>query len=137
MIDAKTHGGVARVFNRHEKANALDSRLLKELLDTLREVSADASLRAVVLGGHGRVFCGGADVHEMEELDEAGAAAFAARRGHRRGTRARRGMRSARRGRSDPIRHAGSAPGQALERVLKSLLAGSIELFARAAKLQR
>ncbi len=116
MIDAKTHGGVARVFlNRHEKANALDSRLLKELLDTLREVSADASLRAVVLGGHGRVFCGGADVHEMEELDEAGAAAFAARRGHRRG----------------------SAPGQALERVLKSLLAGSIELFARAAKLQR
>ena len=80
MIDAKTQDGVARVFlDRREKANALDSRLLEALLQALRTASSDSSLRAVLLGGHGRVFSGGADVAEMERLDAAGAAAFVER----------------------------------------------------------
>jgi enoyl-CoA hydratase/carnithine racemase len=80
MIHVKTQGGVARVFlNRHEKANALDSRLLKELLDAFGALASDASLRVAVLGGYGRVFCGGADLGEMAKLDAAGAGAFVER----------------------------------------------------------
>ncbi len=55
MIDVKTQDEVARIFlNRHEKANALDSRLLKELLEAFGTLSSDSSLRVAVLGGHGR-----------------------------------------------------------------------------------
>ena len=80
MIDVKTRGGIARIFlNRHEKANALDSHLLEELLEAFTSLASTGSLRASVLGGHGRVFCGGADVNELAKLDEADAAAFVER----------------------------------------------------------
>src|SRR3989442_4441051 len=78
MVDSKLEGGVARIFlNRPEKVNALDSAQLQALLEAFQNLSE--SVRVVVLGGHGRAFCGGADVHELSRLNESTAREFIGR----------------------------------------------------------
>ena len=68
-------GGVARItLTRGAKANALDSATTAELRGAVIE-SADANPRVVVISGAG-VFCGGADIREMQGLDAAGAERF-------------------------------------------------------------
>lgn len=70
MLEVQRGGGVARVFlDRREKANALDSALLERLAEALEALAHDDGLRAVVLGGHGKSFCGGADVAELRQLE--------------------------------------------------------------------
>ncbi|HEX7053219.1 MAG TPA: enoyl-CoA hydratase-related protein [Burkholderiales bacterium] len=70
MLQLERHGGVARVFlDRPDKANALHSPLLVRLADALERLAREEDLRAVVLGGRGRSFCGGADVAELGSLD--------------------------------------------------------------------
>jgi enoyl-CoA hydratase/carnithine racemase len=77
MLELKREGGVARVFlDRPKKANALDSALLERLADTLETLAGDERLRAVVLGGRGKSFCGGADVAELQRLDNRSAREF-------------------------------------------------------------
>jgi enoyl-CoA hydratase/carnithine racemase len=80
MVDLEREGQVARIFlNRPEKANALDSPTLEALRGALRALAADRSLRAVVLGGRGRSFCGGADREELKTLTAETARAFVTR----------------------------------------------------------
>src|SRR2546423_582473 len=80
MLDVKIEGGVARIFlNRPEKVNALHSALLDSLLEAIRKTGADEKVRIVVLGGHGKAFCGGADVNELSRLDASNAGAFVGR----------------------------------------------------------
>jgi enoyl-CoA hydratase/carnithine racemase len=79
-VELKIEGGVARIFlNRNEKVNALDSQLLALLLQAIQKAGANGDTRAVLLGGHGRAFCGGADVDELSRLTEATAGAFVER----------------------------------------------------------
>jgi enoyl-CoA hydratase/carnithine racemase len=67
MVEFQRDGGIARIFlNRPHKVNALDSALLDALASALERV--DESIRVVVLGGHGRAFCAGADVNELRSL---------------------------------------------------------------------
>jgi len=80
MVDVQRAGQVASVFlARPEKANALNSALLEQLAAELQKLCGDPGLRVVVLGGHGRSFCGGADVAELARLDANTAAAFVER----------------------------------------------------------
>ena len=80
MLDVQRDAGVARVFlDRPAKANALDSSLLERLAVALESLASEAQLRVVVLGGHGKSFCGGADVGELRSLDEATARHFIGR----------------------------------------------------------
>jgi enoyl-CoA hydratase/carnithine racemase len=80
MLEVQREGGVARVFlDRREKANALDSALLERLAEALEALAHDDGLRAVVLGGHGKSFCGGADVAELRSLDAETAREFIVR----------------------------------------------------------
>jgi enoyl-CoA hydratase len=73
-------GGIARIFlNRPQKVNALDSALLESLLKAIDAVGADAKVRVAVLGGHGKAFCGGADVRELARLDATNAGQFVER----------------------------------------------------------
>jgi enoyl-CoA hydratase len=52
------------------KLNTLNSALMHEFLRTLEELARDETLRAVVLTGAGtKAFIGGADIHEMAQLD--------------------------------------------------------------------
>lgn len=80
MAHLEIQGGVARLFlARPEKANALDAAALDRLVSSLRAAGAERELRAVVIGGQGRAFCGGADVAELARLDGSNAGAFVER----------------------------------------------------------
>jgi enoyl-CoA hydratase len=79
-VEVKIEDGVARIFlNRGERANALDSHMLALLLEAIQKAGANGDTRTVLLGGHGRAFCGGADVQELSSLTEATAGAFVER----------------------------------------------------------
>lgn len=65
--------GVATVtMNRPESMNSLSGELKDALVETLTELAADASVRAVVLTGSGRGFCVGQDLAEHIGLLQSG-----------------------------------------------------------------
>jgi enoyl-CoA hydratase/carnithine racemase len=65
-------GPAARVIlNRAEKRNALSLELMGELLASLRSVSAEPGVRAIVLEGAGPAFSAGHDLSEMIGRDVA------------------------------------------------------------------
>lgn len=66
-VEVTREGAVAVVtVNRPEALNSLDRRTNEELLAVARELSADESVRAVVLTGGGeKSFVAGADISEM------------------------------------------------------------------------
>ena len=74
MIDVSSDGGVCVVtIDRQDALNALNVETLTELRDRLREVAADASVRAVVLTGAGeKAFVAGADIKYMSGLGAGG-----------------------------------------------------------------
>ena len=58
--------GVAKLtLNRPDSLNAMGGRLMPMLADYLAQLSADRSVRCVVLTGAGRAFCAGGDVKGM------------------------------------------------------------------------
>ena len=60
---------VARVFlNRPEVRNAFNAHSIAELTQVFSQLSQDASLRVIVLGGHGKAFCAGADLGWMRSM---------------------------------------------------------------------
>jgi methylglutaconyl-CoA hydratase len=62
-------GHAARVFlNRPEVRNAFNDGVIVELAQTFATLAADASLRCIVLGGHGKAFCAGADLAWMRSM---------------------------------------------------------------------
>ncbi|MDE2850163.1 MAG: enoyl-CoA hydratase-related protein [Acidobacteriota bacterium] len=74
-VRLESDGQVARItLTRRRKANALDSVTTAALREAVIK-SAEASPRVVVLAGDG-VFCGGADIREMEDLDAVDAERF-------------------------------------------------------------
>ena len=78
-VEVKVEGGVARIFlNRPEKSNALNSGFLQELLLAFERLEVE-KIRVAVLAGHGKAFCGGADVKELSSLNAGNAAAFVER----------------------------------------------------------
>jgi len=68
-LDIRIDGPVARVYlNRPEVRNAFNDRVIAELAAAFTRLGADASLRAIVLGGHGKAFCAGADLSWMRAM---------------------------------------------------------------------
>lgn len=62
-------GPVASVWlNRPEVRNAFNDDVIAELRTTFSELGADATLRAIVLGGRGKAFCAGADLAWMRRM---------------------------------------------------------------------
>ena len=60
---------VARVFlNRPDVRNAFNEATIAELTRTFEALSRDDTLRAIVLGGHGKAFCAGADLGWMRAM---------------------------------------------------------------------
>ncbi|MHB2149504.1 enoyl-CoA hydratase/isomerase family protein [Calditrichota bacterium LG25] len=65
-------------INRPEKMNALNRQTLEELEQFLEQVKKDEQVRGVLLTGAGnKAFVAGADLKEIQNLDEEGAIAFA------------------------------------------------------------
>ena len=60
---------VAEVWlNRPEVRNAFNEHVVAELGAAFRTLTADADLRVIVLGGHGKAFCAGADLTWMRAM---------------------------------------------------------------------
>jgi enoyl-CoA hydratase/carnithine racemase len=58
--------GVARItLNRPERLNALTFEVYRELTDTFALLRDDSSVRVVIIGGTGKAFCSGGDVHDI------------------------------------------------------------------------
>ena len=68
-LDVQRSGPVARVYlNRPEVRNAFNDGVIAELTQTFATLGADATLRCIVLGGHGKAFCAGADLNWMRAM---------------------------------------------------------------------
>jgi len=65
LVRVERHGGVAHLLldSQHNR-NALSAQLRTELYHSLRDFSVDATVRSIVLGHTGSVFCSGADLKE-------------------------------------------------------------------------
>jgi methylglutaconyl-CoA hydratase len=60
---------VAEVFlNRPDVRNAFNDGVIAELTAAFTTLGADTDLRAIVLGGHGKAFCAGADLSWMRAM---------------------------------------------------------------------
>jgi methylglutaconyl-CoA hydratase len=69
MLKIEARGGVAWLtLDRPEIRNAFDDALIAALTRALRELDADAKVRAVVLAGSGPAFCAGADLNWMKRM---------------------------------------------------------------------
>ena len=64
-VEIERDGTIAVLrLNRPEVLNAIDQAMWTALLDALRTVAGDASVRVCLLTGNGRGFCSGADLTE-------------------------------------------------------------------------
>jgi methylglutaconyl-CoA hydratase len=60
---------VAEVWlNRPDVRNAFNAQVIADLTHTFTAFATDPTLRAVVLGGHGKAFCAGADLAWMRDM---------------------------------------------------------------------
>src|SRR3954469_8879499 len=71
LVD-RTEGVATLTMNRPESMNAFSTELKDALVETLADVGADSSVRAVVLTGNGRGFSAGQDLSEHIQLLDAG-----------------------------------------------------------------
>lgn len=70
-------GDTLRVFlNRASSLNAINSSVLQELEQALKEHEFDPALKGLVLSGQGGCFSSGADIRELTGLDEGGVRKF-------------------------------------------------------------
>lgn len=68
-LDVRTDGAVTRmVLNRPEIRNAFDDELIGAITAAARRLTADPSVRVVILEGAGPVFCAGADLNWMSRM---------------------------------------------------------------------
>jgi methylglutaconyl-CoA hydratase len=68
-LDIQRSGHVARVYlNRPDIRNAFNEQAIAELTATFQQLAAEPDLRAIVLSGHGKAFCAGADLSWMRSM---------------------------------------------------------------------
>jgi enoyl-CoA hydratase len=54
-------------FNRPEVLNAINMKLMEELVSTLEDLDQDSDIRCIILTGNEKAFAAGADIKEMAE----------------------------------------------------------------------
>jgi enoyl-CoA hydratase len=82
LVQCERRGAVALLtLSRPDSLNALSTRLLEALGARIRELAADAALRAAIMTGAGRAFAAGADIAEMQRMTPTEALALS-RLGH-------------------------------------------------------
>ena len=69
MLEITRSRHAARVFvNRPDVRNAFNDTLIGELTAAFTHLGTDSELRVIVLGGHGKAFCAGADLGWMRAM---------------------------------------------------------------------
>ncbi|ETX29706.1 enoyl-CoA hydratase [Roseivivax isoporae] len=66
IVEVEDHVAVIRL-NRPDALNALNTQLLSELADALREADVNEKVRCIILTGSSKAFAAGADIKEMSE----------------------------------------------------------------------
>src|SRR5713101_6599029 len=70
-IDLDVRGGVAHLtLNRPDAANGINLGLARDLLAATMDIAADPSVRAVLLAGAGKRFCGGGDLKAFADQSD-------------------------------------------------------------------
>ena len=70
-LETKIKDNVAYVtLNRPKCLNSFDLKLGEELYQVLKQHGSDSNIRAVVIRGTGKGFCGGGDVKEMYSAED-------------------------------------------------------------------
>jgi enoyl-CoA hydratase len=65
--------GIALVrLNRPTKLNSIDAAMVREFGELVAAVRADKSVRVVVFTGNGRAFCAGADISNLNSIQNSG-----------------------------------------------------------------
>jgi len=54
-------------LNRPEVHNALNKKMLSEIINCIEALNKQEEIRLIVLRGKGKTFCSGADIHEMQQ----------------------------------------------------------------------
>ena len=112
-LSLETEGGIGTIRLNRPKVNALNDQVTAELAAAAREAAASDEVRAVIVYGGEKVFCGGADIEVMAEAGYAEMACGPARLqeatgagGRHRQARGRRDhrLRAGRRARARPRR---------------------------------
>ncbi|RLF53395.1 MAG: enoyl-CoA hydratase [Thermoplasmata archaeon] len=68
-IEVVREKNVARVYlNRPDVHNAMNEKLMKELISCFRELGSDKNVRMIILTGRGESFCAGADLNWMKSM---------------------------------------------------------------------
>jgi len=70
LLSAVADGAATLTLNRPEKRNVLNGALVQALKDALARAGADAAVRVVVLRGAGKDFCAGADLAELDRIQQ-------------------------------------------------------------------
>lgn len=69
-ILSETHGAVGLIrLNRPQALNALNTTVLKELTQALREFDQNDAIGAIILTGSEKAFAAGADIKEMQSMN--------------------------------------------------------------------
>lgn len=82
MLEQKPHGVWLLTVNRPEALNALNSTVLNEMGEALRQIGEmhyDDARALIITGAGEKAFVAGADIKEIHDLDEEKALAFAQR----------------------------------------------------------
>lgn len=82
LLEQKNHGIWVLTINRPDALNALNSTVLNEMAEVLRQIGemSYSDARALIITGSGeKAFVAGADIKEIHELNEEKAHAFAQR----------------------------------------------------------
>jgi len=79
ILEPVADGVLRLTLNRADALNALNRELTSALEDALERVAATPDARVLVVAGHGRAFCAGNDIKEMESFTGDDAEALAAR----------------------------------------------------------
>lgn len=67
-LNVQSDGAIVRVhLNRPDVRNAFNKQMIADLTDVFGRLRKDKSVRAIVLGGEGSVFCAGADIKWMSD----------------------------------------------------------------------
>jgi 2-(1,2-epoxy-1,2-dihydrophenyl)acetyl-CoA isomerase len=75
-IRLERDGGVATLtFDRPDSANVLNLTMATDLMHAAIELDEDVNVRAVLITGHGKMFCAGGDLAAMKEAGD-GASAY-------------------------------------------------------------
>ncbi len=70
IIINKTDNLLIIKLNRADSLNALNRKMLSELLKAFSDIQKDDSIRAVLLTGEGKGFCSGQDLKDIEDLEK-------------------------------------------------------------------